>query len=491
MGTVQTDNIRSTWPGKLSATDNCDGNIPVKFTQKRDAGTCRNEFELVRQWSAEDLCGNVIVHRQTVHVIDTVPPVLSGIPSETFVEYSDLKDFEEPSTKGVTASDNSKAKMTITVSESKVNGACATVYKLIRKWTATDPCGNTAEESQIINVVDSTPPDINLPGDETVECDAIPVVCEVKINSPLDHPDHGLDIDKSEKTIPGPHRHNYRLVRTWSVEDCAGNKASHDQTIYVRDLTPPVFTKKYANETANCDCETNTELFQIDALDNCDGIVQGIRPEVNVVKGSSADNYEVHRKWSAHDSSGNVAVHIQTVVVQDIKPPGWCDEEELPAKMFFEQCDNVPPVPELKAQDDCDPKVTVTFNEESIKGSCKDSYRLKRTWTAVDRSGNSMSHMSEIVVSDSLAPTLLSGNIFLSDLLEPRTWAPPSLLGWSPWRLSSHLRCQTTSKTLRHSLTSAIPIPSPSTLSSMLKSTPRAVRGALCPSLTSDTCTGR
>merc|ERR1712130_498184 len=81
--------------------------------------------------------------------------------------------------------------------------------------------------------------------------------------------------------------------------------------------------------------------------------------------------------------------------------------EELPAKMFFEQCDNVPPVPELKAQDDCDPKVTVTFNEESIKGSCKDSYRLKRTWTAVDRSGNSMSHMSEIVVYEEASRSLI------------------------------------------------------------------------------------
>ena len=61
-------------------------------------------------------------------------------------------------------------------------------------------------------------------------------------------------------------------------------------------------------------------------------------------------------------------------------------------------------------------------------------------------------------------------------------------LSLNSFSIISHLRCQTTSKTLRHSLTSAIPIPSPSTLSSMLKSTPRAVRGALCPSLTSDTC---
>merc|ERR1712212_1240537 len=75
--------------------------------------------------------------------------------------------------------------------------------------------------------------------------------------------------------------------------------------------------------------------------------------------------------------------------------------------------------------------------------------------------------------------------------LEPRTWGPPSLLGWSPWKLSSHLRCPTTNKTQHRSHTSAIPTPSPSTSSWMLRSIPRTVKGALCPSPTSDTCTGQ
>ena len=67
--------------------------------------------------------------------------------------------------------------------------------------------------------------------------------------------------------------------------------------------------------------------------------------------------------------------------------------------------------------------------------------------------------------------------LFLLDLLPP-----------DPFSFISHLRFQTMNKTQHRSHTSAIPIPSPSTSSWMLRSTPRTGKGALCPSPTSDTC---
>jgi len=48
------------------------------------------------------------------------------------------------------------------------NFGSATGYDLIRTWTATDDCGNTATHTQVITVLDSTPPSMINPGDITV-----------------------------------------------------------------------------------------------------------------------------------------------------------------------------------------------------------------------------------------------------------------------------------------------------------------------------------
>lgn len=334
---------------------------------------------------------------------------MQGVPAAIFVEYEEVKDLASPSSLGVTATDNSKAKMTVHVSENTVEGACATEYKLIRTWDVADPCGNSNSEEQVINVVDHTPPIIEIPDDETVECDAIPLICEVKVSVAFtDHPDVNLEVHESEVILSGQHDYSYRIIRSWWVQDCAGNMVEADQTLVVQDTTKPVFTRIYPDTTTDCDCETDSELFQIDALDNCEGVLDSVLPDITKVDGSSQDNYVVYRQWSAQDTSGNVAEHVQTVTVQDITPPTWCEDEELPSTLMYEQCDSVPPRPELKAQDDCDPEIIVAFTEETIKGDCDNNYRLKRTWVATDRSGNSLSHTTEVIVSDAFPPTLLN-----------------------------------------------------------------------------------
>jgi len=117
----------------------------------------------------------------------------------------------------------------------------------------------------------------------------------------------------------------------------------------------------------------------------------------------------VNREWTVLDTSGNSNHYVQVVTVEDVTPPVWCeDDESLPDQMYYEQCDSVPPAPELKATDDCDPAVIVSFTEETITGECNHNYKVIRVWTATDRSGNLISHTTEISVSDSMAPTLIN-----------------------------------------------------------------------------------
>ena len=52
---------------------------------------------------------------------------------------------------------------------------CEDTYTLTRTWTATDNCGNTDIQSQVITVQDVTAPVLaGIPADVTVECDAVP-----------------------------------------------------------------------------------------------------------------------------------------------------------------------------------------------------------------------------------------------------------------------------------------------------------------------------
>ena len=45
-----------------------------------------------------------------------------------------------------------------------------TNYQIIRTYTATDDCGNTISEEQVINVMDTTIPAINAADNMTIEC---------------------------------------------------------------------------------------------------------------------------------------------------------------------------------------------------------------------------------------------------------------------------------------------------------------------------------
>lgn len=405
---VEVQDIKSTWPGMLSANDDCDGNVPVSFSQTKQGGSCKHEFLLIRVWTVADACGNVKVHDQTVEVTDTTPPELDGIPIGAYYEFELLTNLDPPSTTGVTATDNSQSTMTVQVTEATVVGNCATEYKLVRTWTVQDPCGNSASEDQTITIDDNTPPDIDQPQDETVECDAVPLICDVKVNASPDHPDSSLSVSHVQETLSGNHDYHYQLVRSWWVDDCAGNQASHDQTITVKDTTPPVFTRIYTDETTECDCESNTELYKIDALDNCEGLLVAVTPEQVTIATTSEDAYTVTRTWTSRDSSNNIASYVQTVVVQDETKPEWCEVLALPPTLVYTQCDSVPPHPEIKAQDDCDPAIQVVFSEHRVNGNCDDTFSLTRTWSATDRSGNLLTHETTINVSDSMVPTMIN-----------------------------------------------------------------------------------
>ena len=58
----------------LTASDNCDSEVPVVFTETRTDGDCANNYTLTRTWTATDDCGNETSFTQTVVVSDNTAP---------------------------------------------------------------------------------------------------------------------------------------------------------------------------------------------------------------------------------------------------------------------------------------------------------------------------------------------------------------------------------------------------------------------------------
>eukprot|EP00463_Aulacantha_scolymantha_P001949 TRINITY_DN258_c0_g2_i14.p1 TRINITY_DN258_c0_g2~~TRINITY_DN258_c0_g2_i14.p1 ORF type:complete len:673 (+),score=179.84 TRINITY_DN258_c0_g2_i14:1165-3183(+) len=401
---VEIDAVKTTWPGTITATDNCDGDVPVKFSQKREHGSCHHAYTLIRTWMSQDDRGNVGQHQQTVVLNDYTPPVLVGVPGDTIVDFEERYTIPTLSSviETITVSDNSGSAIDVTGTENKIEQhRCGSTYNLIRSFMATDACGNEVIQKQNIQIVDNVSPVINEPDHEIVECDAIPKKCNVEVIANPDHPDYGLTISSMQEKIAVTAPNNYKLIRKWWVDDCAGNRASYVQTITVQDTTPPVFSRLPENEESECKCD-DSQGVDVEALDNCDLSVIDVTMEESKVdvNNVSPDNFMTYRTWTASDTSGNKVSYTQTITVTDSIPPEFCEDTPAPPEKTFIQCDAVPPKPDLKFSDNCDPDVNVQFFENKKKVACANAYILIRTWKASDRTGNVLEHSHTIQVSD-------------------------------------------------------------------------------------------
>src|SRR5439155_189525 len=100
---------------------------------------------------------------QTIHVIDTTPPVIAGVGAEQTIQCTNAPPFSNP-----TANDACDPHPALTFADVTRPGGCAQGYDVTRTWTARDACGNASTASQTIHVVDTTPPAISSPTDTTL-----------------------------------------------------------------------------------------------------------------------------------------------------------------------------------------------------------------------------------------------------------------------------------------------------------------------------------
>ena len=239
-----------------TATDECGSGINISLeTDNTIPGGCPGTYTRIRTWAATDDCGNInpAVYTQTISVIDTVEPVFYNIPADVTIS---CEDPLPPVPVNITAFDNCSDDVTagIVFDQSVIDPdpGCPNGGTITRTWTVDDGCGNTADTTQVITIIDITPPDITCPADLNIDC------------SVADYPPYGsyaefvaaggsatdncgLDVDSfvllDEDNSPG-YPAAYTITRTYGISDMCGNQDSCEQIInvpalLVADIIPP------------------------------------------------------------------------------------------------------------------------------------------------------------------------------------------------------------------------------------------------------------
>jgi hypothetical protein len=217
--------------GFATATDNCTDPQTVSYSDTETPGNCPQEKIITRTWTAVDDCVNITECTQIITVIDEIAPVIT-CPADIAISCEQASDPEI--TGYATATDNCDPAPVVTYSDAPIPGARPYLFEISRIWTATDECGNSAECTQLITAVDTTPPVITCPADLQLDCD-----------DPTDPGNTGTatavdNCDPSPTVIYSDNQVDNVITRTWTATDADGNSSQCQQIIEVGDGTPPV-----------------------------------------------------------------------------------------------------------------------------------------------------------------------------------------------------------------------------------------------------------
>ncbi|RXJ51353.1 HYR-like domain-containing protein [Gelidibacter gilvus] len=378
--------------GEATAVDGC-GRVSLTFEDVAVQG-CGNTQVISRTWTAMDECGNTVSDVQTITIIDTTPPTLT-LPADITIECNGSTD---PSATGTATAIDNCGDVTVTYTDSSTGEEGAQI--ITRTWIATDACGNTAEGTQTITVIDTVAPILTVPADVSVEC-STSTEPSATGNASATDACTTTTLTFTDNSVEGCGNTEV-ITRTWIATDAAGNTASGDQIITVVDTTPPVLTLP-ADVTMECTGlarGTGDPFGEATATDACGNV--SITFEDTAAAGCGVSQV-ISRTWTATDECGNSVSGVQTISIVDITPPSIT----VPADITIECSDSTDPsvTGNASASDECG-DVNLTFNDVVVDGSCDNMKTITRTWTAIDECGNTATEIQTISVVDTTAPVI-------------------------------------------------------------------------------------
>lgn len=380
----------------ISYENNC-GPVIIDVSENTQGQGCSTSpYYLTRTYNVSDGTSSFSCVFNFI-AFDNLPPVIICPPDE-FVECN--LDVIIPQ-EWATATDNCDNDVDISYIDA-LGGSCDS---FIRIWTATDDCGNTSSCDQIVYTTDTTPPNLIIPEEVTVDClsEILPSITgeatatDLCSNVIITYEDGDWSGDPCFSS----------LIRTWTATDACGNAVSGQQTINREDNVGPVLTGVPSIEILQCGEFPEPPL--VVAYDLCqEDSVEVILTETEYGEGC---NRSISRTWTATDSCGNISSATSDIIIKDTQGP----EITCPESVLLNCGDQVPDTASAgvaTAFDNCsEDEVTITYSDGPLNGDCPPS--IHRTWTAVDTCGNATTCIQLISFLDTEAPEM--------DCLDPVT----------------------------------------------------------------------
>ena len=412
------------------ATDNCSmfANTDLDYVDEfmdlacfAVQGTDTITSQILRTWSVQDESGNVdtciqMIYLKRVTIDDvTFPAHRDGFAAPALdcsQDPTDLLLTGEPSINGIPIDNSGNCELIVSHTDQIVPLCGTGEYRVLRTWTVIDYCsGEFTLNVQIINVKDTTAPQISCPADMTVG--TLQNDCSAIVNLPLASVTDdcsGFEITPSWAygtgygpflDVPvGTH------VVTYTAEDDCGNMSTCTMNVEVVDNIPP---------TPVCDYSTVVDLsifgsaiiyantFDDGSHDNCgidsiavsrDGINFG--PYVSF-DCSDIENSPVEVTLRIWDLAGNYnECTVNTIVDDKISPVIAC-----PSNVYINCYEdykdlNITGLPIV--EDNC---LIDTFYYSDVLdlNTCNEG-TVTRTWTVEDVNGNSNICIQLITLED-------------------------------------------------------------------------------------------
>ena len=267
-------------------------------------------------------------------------------------------------------------------------------------WTYTGISGSvTQTQTVIIDDTEAPVPDAAMLSDLTDEC-------EVTVTTTPTATDACEGAITATTTDPLFYNTQGTFMITWTYDDGNGNPATQTQTVIVDDVTAPV--PDLANLPDITD-ECMATATPPQATDNCDGPIFGTTtdPTTFTTQGTHTVN------WTFTDAEGNTDAQIQTVIIDDITDPiiscAPDVTENADANCQFTLPDYTGNVTLLS--DACSAAITVT-QSPTIGTVITGTTAI--TLTADDGNGNSSTCTFNVLIDDTVAPTVVTRDITVS-----------------------------------------------------------------------------
>lgn len=421
------ESIDPTNTGLATAVDNCDGAVTVTYTDQTITGS-RNCRVIRRRFSAVDSRGNISFAFQNITIQDNLAPVFTtNVNDPGYIDPNPVTaECAIPVAVTPAVMDNCDMNVTNVVLDTTdtrisargmfmVTPSDAAYYNftVVRTWTATDSCGNTAQRVQTVEVADTQAPVFDASIQTTRQIAMDIGSCSANVNIDLT----GLVTDAcaplAELMVSNSAGGSYVAQGTYPAGMHSITFTAEDPTGNTNSITIDFEVLDRTNPTATCNSGINLSLnnqgfatLSVQQLDNGSNDNCGIASyQISQSNFTCADIGFNRVTLTVTDLAGNIATCTTSVIVSETNAPVF---STTPADVTVDCSDNLNDpviVGAAEALTACGTAATITIVDVTTAGTSDNCRVISRTHTATSPSGLTATYVQEIIVEDNSVPT--------------------------------------------------------------------------------------